>query len=197
MGVKGEADHASGPPRPGGPVSVLVPRQGGVIPFLARASRDFPGWLKLGCTGRSAPRLRPARVCGGMASVSPDVLAARLLRGADRVSLVVISFIALAALAIGVAVAGHAVVDVADAFLQMFADQVGFLMLVTAEAGELAELVCGRVATGAGNMLSIWFNYSMIQCLEFKSSSVHSLAWWACAISSAPPQISVVGSGVS
>lgn len=98
-----------------------------------------------------------------------NVINARWSCIAERVSTlgfavsVILTFTALAPLGMGVAVAGHAVVDVADAFLQMFADQVGFLMLVAVIAGELAEIVRFCVASGTGDVM--WPGQSEKPCV--------------------------------
>ncbi len=81
-------------------------------------------------------------------------ISARLSRAAERVlaanfveSVIPLSaFSALAPLGVRVTIAGHAVVDVADAFFEVFADQVGLLVLVTTEAGELGEIARRGVA---------------------------------------------------
>lgn len=64
-----------------------------------------------------------------------------------------ISFTSLAPLGAGIAVAGDAVVDVADPFRLMLADQVRFLMFVATEAGELTEVICAGVAGATGNIM--------------------------------------------
>lgn len=46
----------------------------------------------------------------------------------------------------GVPVTRHTIVDVANAFLQMLADQVGFLMFVAIETREFAEVIGRRMA---------------------------------------------------
>jgi len=54
-----------------------------------------------------------------------------------------------AALGMGIGVAGHAIFDVADAFLPVLADKRGFVMFVAEKAGEPGEIIGRGVASNA------------------------------------------------
>jgi len=54
-----------------------------------------------------------------------------------------------AALGMGIGVAGHAIFDVADAFLPVLADKRGFVMFVAEKAGESGEIIGRGVASNA------------------------------------------------
>ena len=63
------------------------------------------------------------------------------------------AFAAFPALGMGIAVAGHAIVDVSNALFKVLADQRRFLMLVAIKASVFAEIARRCVATGAANVV--------------------------------------------